>query len=166
MPTSYQNDPGIYGHGEIGNLVADKSEGILEIEWTVYGKVRRVVKNDRSEVIYHYDPSGNRTMKRVKSPKLLGEKQTYYYRDASGNMMQTLNIRRERGSDTTFFKKEYPIYGSSRVGMYWVNDYLASDRMESEKGAKDGELLLGSRSYELANQSKATPAGQRIGRHH
>ena len=144
---------GNYQYDEIGNLISDKSEGIIDIEWTIYGKVKRVVKEDRSEVIYHYGVDGNRVLKRVRSPKLEGEKITQYFRDASGNIMQTLTQRKEAENDTLYVEKEYPIYGASRLGMYHITEKTVISTGETirEKGAERGQLFLGSRSYELAN---------------
>jgi len=39
-----------YAYDEIGNLTADAQDGI-NIEWTVYGKVKTVTKTDGSQTI-------------------------------------------------------------------------------------------------------------------
>ncbi|WP_439484236.1 hypothetical protein [Cyclobacterium plantarum] len=49
-----------YTYDQIGNLVSDTEEGIANIEWTPYGKVRKVVKDDNSEVSFRYDASEDR----------------------------------------------------------------------------------------------------------
>lgn len=138
---------GNYEYDEIGNLIRDRSEGILSIEWSTYGKVKRVVKEDRSEVIYQYDPSGNRLLKRVKIPGK-ADKVTLYFRDASGNTLQVYRIDEDSETKEQFIEKEYSIYGSSRVGMYRSKETLTGERL---KGVKEGHLTLGSRSYELSN---------------
>jgi YD repeat-containing protein len=48
-----------YEYDEIGNLIADKSEGIDAIDWTVYGKIKSISKKDGSLIQYTYDASGN-----------------------------------------------------------------------------------------------------------
>ena len=43
---------GNYTYDEIGNLIADKSERITKIEWTVYGKISRIEKEDGTPAIH------------------------------------------------------------------------------------------------------------------
>lgn len=75
-----------YAYDAIGNLIGDKSEGIAEIEWTVYGKVKRVIKETGDTITYTYDAMGNRIIKDVNGA------QTLYTRDASGNIMATYSV--------------------------------------------------------------------------
>ena len=57
-----------YAYDEIGNLIEDKQEGITKIDWTVYGKVQKVSKQDGSFTEFRYDAAGNRIAKRFKKP--------------------------------------------------------------------------------------------------
>src|SRR5690606_10615968 len=41
-----------YTYDEIGNLISDAEEGIQNIDWTPYGKVRKVEKADNSSVSF------------------------------------------------------------------------------------------------------------------
>jgi hypothetical protein len=69
LPAEHQNDADIYTYDAIGNLTADKSEGIDNIEWTVYGKVRSVTRTKADTIFniaYLYDASGNRVKKTVR----------------------------------------------------------------------------------------------------
>ncbi|MBD3628912.1 hypothetical protein [Cyclobacterium sp.] len=112
-----------YTYDQIGNLVSDTEESITNIKWTPYGKVRKVVKDDNSEVSFRYDASGNRIAKITDSDT------TIYVRDASGNVMGVYNNKA---------LKEQAIYGSSRLGL--VN-----------YASKTGYRSLGGKKYELTN---------------
>ena len=62
-------DTSNYAYDEIGNLISDKQEAIKNIEWSVYGKVLKVEREDTSaapELSFRYDATGNRVMKLVK----------------------------------------------------------------------------------------------------
>ncbi len=101
-----------YIYDGIGNLIDDKQENI-EIEWTVYGKVKKVQKKDNSQtIVYLYDATGNRTMKTVSRGSEV--KTTYYVRDASGNVMSVY----EKSQSTAVAQSEVYLYGSSRLGVY------------------------------------------------
>ena len=103
---------GNYAYDAIGNLTQDEQEGITNIDWTVYGKVQQVTKTDGSTVRYRYDASGNRTGKEVTNADNQVQ-QTYYVRDASGNVMAIY-----QGEPAAIKLSEQPIYGSDRIGMY------------------------------------------------
>ena len=45
-----------------GNLTKDVKEGITNIEWTVYGKIKKVAKSTGT-IEYTYDAAGNRISK-------------------------------------------------------------------------------------------------------
>src|SRR6187399_3257530 len=82
----YDNDidnhlSGNYAYDSIGNLVKDSAGGISEINWTVYGKIASIKKADNTIISYAYDVSGNRISKKV------NDVQTWYVRDATGNVM-------------------------------------------------------------------------------
>jgi YD repeat-containing protein len=70
---------GNYTYDEIGNLTSDKSEGITNITWTVYGKINTISKTGPSgntSISYTYDASGNRITKSVIPPSGGGEATT------------------------------------------------------------------------------------------
>jgi RHS repeat-associated protein len=108
-----------YRYDEIGNLIADSTEQIDTIKWTVYGKIKEIKRTSGStkkNLKFDYDPSGNRVAKHVLSSSGNWEKSTYYVRDAQGHIMSTYD---EGVVDSSFsFKlKEQHLYGSSRIGM-------------------------------------------------
>jgi RHS repeat-associated protein len=113
----------------IGNLVADHEKGV-QIEWTPYGKVRKVTAANGNTLAFRYDAAGNRVEKKstVSGGSVIII--TRYVRDASGNVMS------EYLGGTT--PHQQPIYGSSRLGLY--------------KGQRtEGVRTLGAKQYELTN---------------
>ena len=121
------DDNSTFQYDAIGNLISDSGEGVTNITWTPYGKVRSVNHSDGTVVNYRYDATGNRVEKSV--VKGTTTNSTRYIRDASGNVLAIY----QNDSLT-----EQPIYGSSRLGMY------AGE-------TTPGERQLGHRRYELSN---------------
>jgi RHS repeat-associated protein len=76
-------DEGELNYDAIGNLVWDARQGV-RIEWTPYGKVRKVTKDDGTITTFRYDGAGNRIEKKVVQGTTTI---TRYARDASGNVM-------------------------------------------------------------------------------
>ena len=85
-----------YAYDEIGNLIKDEAEEIVNIEWTVNGKVKyieRAANSTKPDLEFFYDVMGNRIAKLVKPRTGSGIadqyqwEYTYYTRDASGNVM-------------------------------------------------------------------------------
>ena len=95
-----------YNYDETGNLTKDVKEGITNIEWTVYGKIKKITKSTGT-IEYTYDAAGNRISKTANN------KTTVYVRDASGNLM---SVYEQTGSGTTA-QIETDLYGSSRLGL-------------------------------------------------
>jgi len=178
-----------YAYDPIGNLIEDKSEDIDNgnggaISWNVYNKiteVRRKSGSDKADLVFKYDPAGNRIMKIVKE-KHLGLlknqsdwKQTYYVRDAQGNTLATYELNFEPGANANLLTHkleliEVPIYGSSRLGTYEheykQNSTLNITGYDAQKtiiyGTNSAITLspvnttmfdrkLGAKSYELSN---------------
>ena len=116
-----QTDADNYVYDEIGNLIQDKAEGINSIEWTVYGKISKIIKvkpAGTTTITYTYDASGNRISKNVVSPGL--SKTTYYVRDASGNVMSVYENGDATVNTGQLTQTELHMYGSSRLGVYNV----------------------------------------------
>ncbi len=110
-----------YDYTPIGELKKDTKEGIENIEWTVYGKIKEVTRHTAhgmQTLKFDYDASGNRIAKHVYSATGTWKKSTYYSRDAQGNVMsvyeQFFNPTIAAGS---YAQVEKHIYGSSRLGM-------------------------------------------------
>ncbi|HQI46593.1 MAG TPA: hypothetical protein PLC59_11105 [Bacteroidales bacterium] len=107
---------GNYDYDKIGNLKKDASEGIENIEWTIYGKVKSITKSDGTSISYKYDATGNRISKTLGG--IMGGGYTIYYvRDAQGNIMAT--YRKGTGSinNPPLTLVDFQLYGSSRYGV-------------------------------------------------
>ena len=110
-----------YEYDKIGNLIKDQQEGILNISWSVYGKIMSITKdedrneattNDQTLIAYTYDAAGNRITKTVDPPQG-ATKTTIYVRDGSGNVMSVY----EKETAGAIKQSEIHLYGSSRIGM-------------------------------------------------
>ena len=119
-----------YEYDELGNLIKDPSEEIYDIEWTVYGKVKSITRENNSskpDLEFKYDAMGNRIMK-LEKPRtgsgLDNENEwvySYYQYDAGGNMLAIYDKRYLHISgnnyQTVLKVKEMNLYGSSRLGI-------------------------------------------------
>ena len=146
-----------YGYDELGNLVRDAQEEIASIEWTVYGKMKKITRtgaSSKADLEFGYDASGNRLWKKV-TPKGSGAViSTYYYlRDAQGNEMCRYVKYTNTSSQLMYVAQEHSIYGSSRVGVDNRKDtlYKAGNYSPSWGGISTSRRDLGSKSFELAN---------------
>ena len=137
---------GNYSYDAIGNLVGDVQEDITRIDWTVYGKVSEITKNIGGQdriTRFQYDAAGNRVKKSHEDTN--GNiTNTYYVRDASGNVMAIYDDVREDftgGYDIVYKLREQPIFGSGRLGQRNA-DYEVS-RMRYEGTLPPVEVLTG-----------------------
>lgn len=107
--------PGNYLYDAIGNLVKDVTNGMTNVEWNVNGKISRIIKNDGTDIRYTYDVAGNRIS------KLIGDIETRYIRDASGNMMGLYveGDNTHNGGKLTLI--ETALFGSRRIGILNAN---------------------------------------------
>lgn len=111
-----------YGYDGIGNLVRDNKEEIEEIQWTVYGKIKKIIRpsgSTKDNLEFDYDASGNRIAKKVSDAGNNWKYTTYYVRDAQGNVMSIYDHKLIAGSPGTMSYKliEQDIFGSSRIGL-------------------------------------------------
>ncbi len=146
-----------YGYDELGNLVRDAQEEIASIEWTVYGKMKKITRNSgssKADLEFGYDASGNRLWKKV-TPKGSGAvTSTYYYlRDAQGNEMCRYVKYTNTSSQLMYVAQEHSIYGSSRVGVDNRKDtlYMGAVYTPTWGGVGTSRRALGLKSFELAN---------------
>jgi Leucine-rich repeat (LRR) protein len=109
-----------YHYNRIGQLIEEIDEtgaGMHKyIDYDVTGKVVAVysdaTKNEASKkVSYIYDDRGFRLMSKNHKTKL----ETWYIRDASGNVMSIY----EKKPDVALVQTEVPVYGSGKVGVYY-----------------------------------------------
>lgn len=105
-----------YTYDAIGNLKRDNQEE-MTINWSVYGKVTSIEKDNGSGTLFTYDAAGNRVAK-VTTDDFGNTYSTYYVRDASGNIMATYKGSQVEGIDESNKLIEMPIYGSERIGIY------------------------------------------------
>ncbi|OQP58027.1 hypothetical protein A4R26_23295 [Niastella populi] len=108
---------GNYDYDAIGNLVKDNAEGITSISWTVYGKIRQIVKGDSVVISYTYDPSGNRISKAIIKSGSTDTARTWYVRDAQGNVMSVYEAGKPSVNEGHLTQSELHLYGSSRIGL-------------------------------------------------
>jgi hypothetical protein len=146
-----------YGYDELGNLVGDAQEEIASIEWTVYGKMKKITRagsSTKADLEFGYDASGNRLWKKV-TPKGSGAViSTYYYlRDAQGNEMCRYVKYTNTTSQLMYVAEEHSIYGSSRVGVDNRKDtlYMSAAYTPTWGGVGTSRRALGLKSFELAN---------------
>ncbi|WPQ66295.1 RHS repeat-associated core domain-containing protein [Chitinophaga sancti] len=107
---------GNYKYDSIGNMVSDVRAGVDSIKWNVYGKIARIYKHDTTSIVYAYDAAGNRISKSVIS-KTQDTVQTFYVRDATGNILSTYTYRDTSVNSGQLSQIEANLYGSSRLGM-------------------------------------------------
>jgi RHS repeat-associated protein len=122
-----------YTYDQIGNLLTDSHEGITNIDWSVYGKIRNIYKNS-GNISYQYDPAGNR------QSKIYNNVTTWYVRDAQGN---TLAVYDNSQNQVNWLEQH--LYGSSRIGMWMPNTPVYSNN------ALNIWNTTGHKQYELSN---------------
>ncbi len=156
--TPYGNDfasgqtAGNYSYDAIGNLIKDVKENITNIEWTVYGKIKRIVptlNSNKPEIIFNYDASGNRISKTTFYPQQFPNNKTttHYVRDAQGNVMATYEETGPTNGNYYYVLKEQHIYGSSRLGMATPNLQISPVPVVSNGNYYN--RILGVKSFEL-----------------
>ena len=144
-----------YDYDEIGQLIQDTDEGILNIEWKVTNKVEEVQIDTDGDLAadkfihFDYDPMGNRIAKHVTENSETSS--TFYILDAQGNPM---SIYTYTTTDSKYKLSERSMYGSSRVGMENVHEELGFRTMnQSVTNATYYSTLnyTGDKNYELSN---------------
>ena len=155
-----QSDTSNYLYDAIGNLIRDKSENINSIEWTVYGKIKSIIKLGGAIINYTYDASGNRISKAVTVSGVTTT--TYYVRDASGNVMSIYKASDSEVSEGDLTQTEIHLYGSNRLGIFNVNTNVQCP-------AGDTNLVTFARGYKVFELSNhlgnvlATISDKKIG---
>jgi RHS repeat-associated protein len=138
--------PDNYTYDSIGNMVKDAAANIRSIEWTVYGKIRRIIRENGDTISYTYDPAGNRISKRVKGVE------TWYVRDASGNVMSVYVKGDNAINNGALSQTEIHLYGSSRLGISTrvtnVEDTTAPEPVNLD-GVGDGANINFKRGYKF-----------------
>ena len=72
------------------NLIKDHAEQIDTIRWTVYGKIKAIIRtpsSTKNNLFFDYDATGNRIAKHIYTSANVWQSSTYYLRDAQGKAM-------------------------------------------------------------------------------
>ncbi|WPQ60127.1 RHS repeat-associated core domain-containing protein [Chitinophaga sancti] len=128
-----------YIYDNIGNLITNVRDSIVNIKWTVYGKISGITKGDGSSLEYRYDAGGNRVYKGYTHGGVTDK--TWYVRDAAGNV---LAVYGNVGGGSDKYWKEQHLYGSSRLGL-WEPGLVVGGEVDSTWNK------VGVRRYELVN---------------
>ena len=114
-----------YTYDPIGNLNSDLSAEIQEIDWGLYGNVKKIVRTSgstKADLEYTYDIDGLRLSKTVKNGTTATDwKRTYYVRDVAGNVMATYSSQLTEAAPGEYnihhYLEEQHLYGSARLGV-------------------------------------------------
>ncbi|WP_233525747.1 RHS repeat protein [Chitinophaga silvisoli] len=169
--TNYGNDidnqvSGNYKYDSSGNMVSDYGAGVDSIKWNVYGKISKIYKHDSTVISYTYDVSGNRISKTVDA------NQTWYVRDAVGNILSTYIYGDTSVNKGQLSQIEINLYGSGRLGITTlttnVQDTLPppATSMTGLGFGKNITFTRGKKSFELTNHLGnvlATVSDRKIG---
>jgi RHS repeat-associated protein len=167
--TNYPEDidnetPNNYLYNSIGQLAKDDSGKIDTIIWTIYGKVKKIVKPSvryswlKDSIIYEYDPLGNRIEKRTYTAEVPScthcapvplTDTVLYSRDAQGNILAIYGRRKVVVTLT-----EWDIYGSKRVGVVDTDLLVHPYSIITSTSVLDSSTIRyeeGQKQYELTN---------------
>ncbi len=143
-----------FTYNEIGQMVSRTEGGVTEYyQYTPYALVEGVYTDaalTSPKVRYAYDESGFRYWK--KEYTTADKTETFYIRDASGNILATYEKRGTAGIAQT----ELPVYGSGRIGVitrgdmhttYELTDHLGNVRALFGKDAGNAVRMEGYTDY-------------------
>ena len=148
-----------YVYDPIGNLATNIQEGILQINWNVYGKITDVIRADTSsqpDLSFLYDAQGSRIAKIVKPHATRTDATTWtttwYTRDATGNVISTYlqtgaNAQSNKTNAILFVQDEQMLYGSGRIGLKSVNSNMLTTPAISSLFSR----IIGMKQYEGTN---------------
>jgi len=143
-----------YQYNSIGQLTKDISEDISSIEWTVNGKVKRIIFDETlnsnkttnlHSIEFEYDPMGMRLSKKVLIA-LTDFTQTFYTYDASSNLISTYEYTK-RGTIETYKLVDNIIYADKRLGTVDRNIDLLDIIPNEGKYVR----TLGNKKYEMSD---------------
>ena len=135
-----------YLYDKIGNLIFDNQD-TANYYWLNNGKLDSIHKT-RVAIAFFYDPMGNRVCKRVRDLVKNKVVDTYYVRDAQGNILATY----EWHDHDSLWIDEQDIYGSSRLGLVNLNTLYFTNAGGNLARAKDhSKIAEGKKQYELTN---------------
>lgn len=120
-----EQNPDNYTYDESGNLIGDLAES-LTIQWNNLNKISQIncTKSGAEYVLtFNYDALGNRIEKSYYDQTTGNTSQTFYIRDAQGNVLATYDWL----NNDIFTWREQMLYGSSRLGTYHPEMVLYDD---------------------------------------
>lgn len=111
MTNSINSTTKTYQYDEIGNVTKDELEDNSTIEWNVYGKLKKIIKLDGSNIQFGYDYNCNQISKTIDNNV------QWMVRDAQGNILATykkdMNVNNNKLST-----EGYQMYGSNLIGSW------------------------------------------------
>lgn len=131
-----------YTYDRIGNLVSDAQEEIADIAWSVYGKVKNVIRyvgSNKPHLAFKYDAMGHRVAKQVTASN--SNETSWYVLDAQGNTLATYEL----DNDGDYWLREQMVYGSSRVAI------RKADKQITATPVIDFVRTLGKKQMEMSN---------------
>ncbi|KAB2892937.1 MAG: hypothetical protein F9K28_10715 [Bacteroidetes bacterium] len=143
-----------YAYDATGNMTQDTAAGIEAggIVWSPYNKIKSITKmgdDTTSKLVYHYDATGNRILKRYYKPYNTLKSTTWYVRDAQGNTLATYT---KPSDSSTARQHEVMLYGSTRLAVAETQAPY-SDSETDTLGIFDrvSSRTLGTKRYELTD---------------
>jgi RHS repeat-associated protein len=143
-----------YAYDATGNMTQDTAAGIEAggIVWSPYNKIKSITKmgdDTTSKLVYHYDATGNRILKRYYKPYNTLKSTTWYVRDAQGNTLATYT---KPADSSTARQHEVMLYGSTRLAVAETQAPY-SDSETDTLGIFDrvSSRTLGTKRYELTD---------------
>ncbi|AUC77565.1 RHS repeat domain-containing protein [Olleya sp. Bg11-27] len=105
-----------YIYNSIGQLVTETQDGKqIGYTYNASGLVSGVKVDNIPYINFYYNDKGHRVRKEVTEDEGVKWKQTYYVRDVAGSVMAIYTAPNQEENPKA---KEYPIYGSGRLGVY------------------------------------------------
>jgi|GEM_PF-5204515 hypothetical protein len=137
-----------YQYNGIGELAKDSAGGLDTITWTIYGKLKKIIKNDGDSIVLFYDPLGNRLEKRY-YPHSASADTTIYARGSDANILAMYDRKKD-----TVRLTEWDIYGNRRLGSLDTVMRIYPKPASHSGGTIDSSTdayLEGQKQYELDN---------------
>jgi RHS repeat-associated protein len=153
--TNYDNDidnqTGSFIYDAVGRIISDVAGG-TRITWNRRSKISRITNTSNVLLAnFSYDVSGNRISKTAAGIE------TWYVRDAAGNVMSTYTKGNSNVNNGELTETEVHLYGSSRLGINTLNTNVQNvlyPEVVSLPGLGSGintNFIRGKKFFELSN---------------
>jgi RHS repeat-associated protein len=122
---NYENDidnqaAANYAYNAVGQVIVDRGANVNSIQWNAYDKLRLVSSTVTGITNYSYDVANNRINKTNSGI------QTWYVRDASGNVMSIYTKGDSSLNGGLLTQTEAHLYGSNQFGIHTLNTDVQS----------------------------------------